>query len=52
MEEEDDVGDLDFVPPTHNLDFPGRSDTVPSTKRRMCVWPLLEVLEEEADNDK
>ncbi|XP_051957445.1 piggyBac transposable element-derived protein 3-like [Xyrauchen texanus] len=49
-EEDDDVADPDFLPPTHNLDTPGPSDIGPSAKRK-CVQPALEVLEEDDDDD-
>ncbi|XP_078113915.1 uncharacterized protein LOC144522589 [Sander vitreus] len=40
-EEDNDVADPDFLPPTHNLDIDG-----PSAKRK-CVQPAVEVLVDE-----
>ncbi|KAJ8372580.1 hypothetical protein AAFF_G00281240 [Aldrovandia affinis] len=48
--EGDDVADLDFIPPTHNLDTPGPSDMGPSAKRK-CVRPAVEVLEDEDEDE-
>ena len=40
-DDDDDVADLDFVPPTHNLDTPGPSDIDPSTKRRRMTTAIM-----------
>ncbi|CAG6016111.1 unnamed protein product [Menidia menidia] len=44
-DEDDDVSDPDFVPPTHNQDIPGPSDMGPSTKRKR-LQPAVEVLQD------
>ena len=49
-EEDDDVAD--FVPPTHNLETQGLSDMGPSAKKGRCVWPAVEVVEEEKDEEQ
>lgn len=50
-EEDDDVADPDFLPPTHNLDTPGQSDMGPSAKRSHFVQPAVEVLDDDDDDD-
>ncbi len=42
-EQDEDVADPTFIPPSHNLDNPGPSKKGPSVKR--CVQPTMEALE-------
>ncbi|KAK5916416.1 hypothetical protein CgunFtcFv8_011403 [Champsocephalus gunnari] len=49
-EEDDDMEDPDFAPPTHNLDIPGPSDMGPSAKRR-CMQPAVLQVDDDDDGD-
>ncbi|XP_034041964.1 piggyBac transposable element-derived protein 3-like [Thalassophryne amazonica] len=44
-EEDDEVADPDYVPLTHNQDFPGPNDTGPCAKKK-CIQPPVEVLQD------